>query len=418
MNKIRNIKNTYYLINILYAMGIAVFGSTLYLYMETLGYNFSQINIFLAVFWVVGFFTEIPSGIIADSFGRKNTLIASCIVRSLGLFFLFIDWGNITFLILGAIFTSIGESLKSGTVDSWMIDSIQVVDEKYQFEKVFSFNQIVGTTFSLLSGYFGAQILGVMDLSYPVLAGVIILLITIIVVLFFMKEPRNEKATSEHKGVGAAFSSLKKTTGKGFTLFRTDKTFFLICISFLPLSLIVTGPFNQWQLFFQEGRESINTGYIYIGLSLFGMFGAFLSSKVSALSENKIYILIASTLINTAAVVVCVLIENYILAICLFFVHVTITATEEVIRFTFLNQNINKENRATLLSFFNTLEAGATILALLVNGLFSDLYGIGNAWLIMSAISIVVSIPVYLIVNNVLKKHLTVKEQQGQVAKS
>lgn len=398
-------------------MGIAVFGSTLYLYMGTLGYNFSQINIFLAVFWIVGFFTEIPSGLIADSFGRKNTLIASCIVRSFGLLLLFLDWGNITFLILGAIFTSIGESLKSGTVDSWMIDSIQAVDEKYQFEKVFSFNQIVGTTFSLLSGYFGAQILGIVDLSYPVLAGVIILLITVIVIVFFMKDSNNERVSSEIKGIGTAFSALKKTTGEGFSFLKKDKTFFLICISFLPLSLIVTGPFNQWQLFFQEGRESLNTGYIYIGLSLFGMLGAFLSSKVSALSENKIYILIASTLINTAAVAVCVLVENYILAICLFFVHVTITATEEVIRYTFLNQNINKENRATLLSFFNTLEAGATILALLVNGLFSDLYGIGNAWLIMSVISIVVSVPVYLIVNNVLKKHSILKQQKEQLLK-
>lgn len=406
MKEIKNIINTYYIINILYGMGIAVFGATLYLYMESLHYSYAEMNIFLSLFWIVSFLTETPSGIIADTFGRKNTIISSCIIRSIGLLFLFIDWGNITFLILGAIFTAIGESLKSGTLDSWMIDRILAIDETFTFDKVFSINSMAGTTVNLLSGYLGAQVLGNIDLSYPILAGIILLIISMIVAIFKMKEPKRNLEENPHLiNIGQSFNMLKKTTKEGIHFLRNDKTFFLICLSFLPLSFIISGPGNQWQLFFQDETKDINTGYIWVGLNLCSILGAYLSRKISSLSENKIYILIGSTIFNTLSIILCVLTGNYLIALLLFWLHVVITASEEVIRYTFLNQNIKNENRSTLLSFFNTLEAGATILALLLNGFFSDFYGIGNAWLIMSIISLVISIPVYLIVNSTIKKH-------------
>ncbi|WMM90866.1 hypothetical protein Q7C09_05770 [Heyndrickxia coagulans] len=102
------------------------------------------------------------------------------------------------FLILSAVFTLLGESLRSGTVDSWMIDSIHEEEKDYPFEKVFSNNQVFGTTFSLLAGYVGAQVLGNIDLSYPVLAGAILLLCPMAVAVFFMKEP----ASVEQKQAG------------------------------------------------------------------------------------------------------------------------------------------------------------------------------------------------------------------------
>ncbi len=53
-------------------MGIMVFGGTLYLYMKSIHYSYADINLFLSIFWIVGFITEIPSGVIADTFGRKK----------------------------------------------------------------------------------------------------------------------------------------------------------------------------------------------------------------------------------------------------------------------------------------------------------------------------------------------------------
>lgn len=53
-------------------MGIMVFGGTLYLYMKSIHDSYADINLFLSIFWIVGFITEIPSSVIADTFGRKK----------------------------------------------------------------------------------------------------------------------------------------------------------------------------------------------------------------------------------------------------------------------------------------------------------------------------------------------------------
>lgn len=78
-------KYIFYYISILYTVGISLWSGTIYLFMRHSGYNYSQINLFLEIFWLVTFFAEIPSGYIADKFGYLKTIMASGIIRALGL---------------------------------------------------------------------------------------------------------------------------------------------------------------------------------------------------------------------------------------------------------------------------------------------------------------------------------------------
>lgn len=71
---INTLKLKFYIITFFYEIGIALFSATLYLYMEVIGYSISDINLYISIFWLVSFFSEIPSGALSDSFGRRNTL--------------------------------------------------------------------------------------------------------------------------------------------------------------------------------------------------------------------------------------------------------------------------------------------------------------------------------------------------------
>ncbi|MCF1783549.1 hypothetical protein LZD76_03680 [Lactobacillus mulieris] len=66
MKKYRNI---YYLVNLLYSLGVAVWSGTIYLFMHHIGYSYGEINFFLSIFWVVTFIAEIPSGFILVAIG-------------------------------------------------------------------------------------------------------------------------------------------------------------------------------------------------------------------------------------------------------------------------------------------------------------------------------------------------------------
>ena len=78
-------KYIFYYISILYTVGTSLWSGTIYLFMRHSGYSYSLINLFLEIFWLVTFFAEIPSGYIADKFGYLKTIMASGIIRALGL---------------------------------------------------------------------------------------------------------------------------------------------------------------------------------------------------------------------------------------------------------------------------------------------------------------------------------------------
>lgn len=110
-------KYIYYYISILYTVGVSLWSGTIYLFMRHVGYNYSQINLFLSIFWIVTFFAEIPSGYIADRFGYLKTVIVSAIIRAIGLLILVFSPFNLAYMVLSGILTAIGDSLQSGTMD-------------------------------------------------------------------------------------------------------------------------------------------------------------------------------------------------------------------------------------------------------------------------------------------------------------
>ena len=61
------------------------FDAFIILFLTQIGISYTQIGILYAIRELVSFFTEVPSGIVADQFGRKETLL-SCFV--LYIFFL------------------------------------------------------------------------------------------------------------------------------------------------------------------------------------------------------------------------------------------------------------------------------------------------------------------------------------------
>lgn len=395
----RKLKFTFYFIDALYNLGVVVFGATIYLYLESVGYDLNQISTFISIFWIVSILTELPSGIIADKIGRKNTMILSCVIRAIGLLGLFISSGEIIYLFIGAIFTSLGESFKSGTWDSWFVDNINKVDGGKSLDKVFSFNGVIGTTIGLLGGFFGTQLLGITNLSYPLLAGAILLVITMVVVIFFVEEGNNLKSSvKKEKNIINVYKNFYESMILGFKYFKSNNNFMILCLTFLPLTIILAGPGDYWQIFFQDGNDNLITGYLWVGIGIATILGTLIVSKIPRLEVNRINILIINIIVNTISIMILVNLESFYLAIFLFLVHVFITAGDEIIRITFLHKNIETEKRATIISFYYTLEAIFTVIGLQLIGFFGEVFSLGTAWFINALIGFIIAFPLMIFI--------------------
>jgi MFS family permease len=394
-------------ISTLYSAGIGVWAGTIYLHMRNVHFSYGQIDGFLIIFWIVTFFAELPSGVIADSFGRMETVIVSSIIRAAGLFLIFINQGNFSLLLCAAVLTGLGDSLYSGAPDSWLVDQLKTEHSENLIGKTFSKINTVASVSTLISGYIGAQWVAKWGIQYPLLIGSILLLLIIPIALQII--------LTENKSKNGEINSLSfkerimevdplRTFWDGIHQVRDNKTLLGYMIAFLPISFIVTGPFNQWQLFFQKSGTSLTTGNILIGVNIMGILGAYIVRWFFSGHNSKLLLISVLTAINTLTVILSVLVGNFYIAVAFFWLHVLVTSSDEVTRYTILQNTIESSKaRSTIISLNNTLTAGMTILALGINGFISDKLGIGAAWIVSGLFGGILSLLAYFIMG--LKKH-------------
>lgn len=389
-NHARTISLQYLLISVLYAAGLGVWSGTIYIYMKHIHFTYGQINLFLTVFWITTFFSELPSGIIADTFGRLETVIVSTIIRAIGLLILTVSSANILILLLSAFLTGLGESLYSGAPDSWLVDKMQEMGLESTFGNIYSKTTFFTSITSLISGYIGANWLAHLSLKLPLIVGSMILLAIIPLLLIIITrdgEPKPKKKIRFHKiNFKASLKSMYQILKEGLKEIKGNRNILKYLLAFLPITLIVTGPFNQWQLFFPTSGKLINTGNILIGINVMGIIGSYLAKYFLSGSKNKLIVLTILTFLNATTVILSVLFNRNYLSVIFLWLHILFVSSDEVSRYSVLQLLIKSKARSTLISLKNTLEAAMTIIALGINGFLSDRFGIGVAWVVLALV--------------------------------
>lgn len=385
----------YYIVSSIYNIGLAFFGGTLYLLMQQHGYSASNINLFLITFWIVAFFFEMPSGIFADAFGARKTIIVSGILRIVGLGILLFNFSAISILIISAILTGISDTLKSSTLEAWVANEIQ----KNKLDIFFANSSKVNTVINLLGGFFGAQVLGKIDYAYPVIASIVLFALAILVSMFVLprKPLEPDGVYNGAKKINLKFSAYKTTLKNGADELKKNYQFHWIVLAFVPSIILVTQPFNQWQLYFNESKFGNNylMGWILLGINISAIFGARLSQILSKKFGKTFKMISIILLVNFGFICIVAMTKNIYIAIFAFLVHSMITSSQEIIQSTMLNGQLNNEARTMMLSIFNTVESLITVIVLGVDSLLIHVMDIGTAWIILGAISILIAIPVF-----------------------
>lgn len=96
----------------------------IYLIFIRWGYSLFQIGILMLIREVLTYLFEIPSGIIADNFGKKRELLICFLFYIVAFTFYFLG-PNYIFLVLGSVFFGLGESFRSGTHKAMEMDWLE-----------------------------------------------------------------------------------------------------------------------------------------------------------------------------------------------------------------------------------------------------------------------------------------------------
>ncbi len=310
------------------------------LYLAFRGMSLVQIGLIESVFHVTSMLMEVPTGIIADRFGRKTSRILGRLVAMVGTALMIGSssfWGFAT----AFVFVALSFNLESGAGDAMVYDSLIQCGKQGTFTKVKGRQEVSWQAAQIVS-LFAGGIIATYDyrLAYILTLGIEAL--SLIVCLTF-EEPRNSsvEVPGGRRGVvrhlTGSFQVLADNRGiLVYILFIEGFGVFCTTLSFYFQNFLKSRGYIEWQI-----------GIVLALSSLAGMLGAAFAHRLEErLGKRRLVSL--SPFVALAAFALIAFTRLEIPAMILR------AAVEAVLYVSFsdsINRLIPSEHRATLLSF-------------------------------------------------------------------
>ncbi len=350
----------------------------------------SNFQAFLAnAFFTVGqVLFEVPTGVIADTYGRRTSYLLGCITLSLSTVLYLLMWmihGPFWGWAVSSVLLGLGFTFFSGALEAWLVDALKATNFKGSLESVFAKGQMVGGGAMLTGSIAGGLIAQFSNLGVPYILRTAVLMINFATAFFLMrdlgftaKKPKNPLMEMKKILTHSINHGLKKApvrwvmlagpfaAGVGFYVFYALQPFLL-------------------KLYGNEKAYWI-AGLIAALVASAQIVGGITAPYLRKVFKKRTSALILGTLMTTILLFLVSLASNFWVVLLLIFLWGLIFAAIMPIRQAYLNGLIPSEQRATVLSFDSMLGStgGAVIQPLL--GKAADVWNYSTSYLIASII--------------------------------
>ncbi|MDY2987354.1 MAG: MFS transporter, partial [Peptoniphilus sp.] len=171
----------FYIISFLQFLMEEIVGTSLIIFLLYKDLSLKEVNFLLAFGFFIVWIGEIPTGLVADKYGRKASIIIGLILHLIYLY-TFIEKQGYYILLLASIFSGLYTCFISGSLEAWVVENTD-----RPIEEIFSNNNIIRNVAGITAGIFGA-ILASKNLVYPWIFSFAISVILLIFIIFFVSD--------------------------------------------------------------------------------------------------------------------------------------------------------------------------------------------------------------------------------------
>ncbi len=337
------------------------------IYLAAKGLSLTALGLLEMIFHVTSFFMEVPTGAVADFYGRKTSRIMG---RILFIISVLILWQSDSYLfyIVSFVMMAISYNLESGAGTALVYDSLIEIKEEDSYMKISGRNEMFMQAASvgalLLGGYLASHNYSMVFAMTMILSGVALL------IGMTFKEP--SVGTIEMKSIGVFFTQIKESA---LMIRNNPKLSFLIFFSQF-LMAVSTCVFYYLQNYMTNlGYDEAGIGTLYAVSSLIIIFIAPLTYRLEALLKPQGMLKLMPFV---SAVGLWGLAEGH--GFMVFFVILMILESVSYITVNdYINKEIPSDKRATLLSMGSMIFSLMMVLLFPLFGLIGDHFGIPMA---------------------------------------
>lgn len=376
------LEHTYYLTQGLLWLATALPAALLVLLAQNRGITLGQIGLLFGTYALTAALCEVPSGMLADAWGRKpTTLLAYTLMIAAQMLLI---WAfSLPLLLVWALLYGVGRAFISGALEAWFVDAVEQAAPGTNVQPLFAkagtvelFALTVGTLSGgalpkLFAGLPEGAVLSPLSAVLVVAIGVKVILVG--VVLWGVKETRPAKTSQ----------SIRELLSKALTTSFQSPALKLLFGGALASGFALAGLDTFWQPRFADllGPDTVILSVILAGSFSAGMLGNLASIPLCRLFSGR-YAAVAALMQGLGGLTLIFLaLQTRALPAALLFwlVYLTLGVSGSP-RQALLNRAVSSEARAALLSVSSLMTYVGFFLGSVILGRLAEQMSVSAAW--------------------------------------
>lgn len=344
---------------------------------------------------------EVPTGVIADTVGRRASYLLGTITLFLSTAFYLWLWqvqGPFWLWAVSSILLGLGFTFFSGATEAWLVDGLNHTGYKGTLDTIFAKGQVIGGVAMLIGTVGGGVVAQVTNLGVPYIIRVGLLALTFLVAFVAMKDvgftPR-QRITVGHEMKHILKSSLK------FGIGNPPVRWLMLAAPFTAGVGIYGFYAMQPYLLELYGNSSSYTiaGLAAAIVASTQIAGGFAAPYLRRLFKLRTTALFYAVLVSAFALLGIGLFVHFWIALILLCVWGAMFAASVPIRQAYLNQLIPSAQRATVLSSDNLLASAGGVVIQPGLGKVADVYSYATSYIVAGLIEML-ALPFILLARN------------------
>jgi MFS family permease len=349
----RRILAGYFTLAGLYTLSAALIWGVNTLFLLDAGLTFFEVFVANAAFSAGMVLFEVPTGVVADTLGRRVSFLLSVLVlASTTLLYVGlaeVDAGVVAFSVV-SVGMGLGYTFYSGAMEAWLVDALSVTGYRGLLDRVFARGQQV-TGAAMLVGTVGGGLLGQIDLSLPYVVRAGLLLAVFGVAYAVMHdlgfEPRRVRAS-------ALPGEIARNARAGVEFGWSQPNLRLLILASAVQTGYFTWAFYASQPYLLELLDSDAiwiSGLVAAGIALSTIAGNQLVTVASRYCGRRTTLLMGAAAVQTVAAVGLGLAGSFWVGVVALLLMTASIGVTSPVRSAYLHQVVPTEQRATVVSF-------------------------------------------------------------------
>jgi MFS family permease len=380
----RRILVGYFTLSGLYTLSAALIWGVNTLFLLHAGLSFFEVFVANACFSAGMVLFEVPTGVVADTLGRRvSFLLSVAVLAATTLLYVglaHVGAGVVAFSVV-SVAIGLGYTFYSGAMEAWLVDALAVTGYHGLLDRVFARGQQVTGT-AMIVGTIGGGLLGQIDLSVPYIVRALLLVAVFAVAYVVMHdlgfEPRTiaardlpgEIAGNARAGVEFGWRQ------RGLRLLMLAS---MIQMGFFSWAFYASQPYLLSLL---DSNATWIAGVVAAGIAVSTIAGNQIVSVASRHCGRRTTLLLGAAAVETVAAVVVGLAASFWVALPALLVMTASMGVTSPVRSAYLHQVVSAEQRATVVSFDSMISNTGGIVGQIGLGALGQARSVGSAFVV------------------------------------